>query len=80
LRLIGPLFLVERQSALDGDNAAQRLARRTEQSEPVVERLRLWLEYKRAPFRREHRSAQRSAISIGNGSVSCFAFVMETSS
>jgi transposase len=48
LRMIGPLFLVERQSALDGDNAAQRLMRRTEQSEPVVERLRLWLEDKRA--------------------------------
>jgi transposase len=48
LRLIGPLFLVERQSALDGDNAAQRLARRSEQSAPVVERLRVWLEDKRA--------------------------------
>jgi hypothetical protein len=46
--MIGPLFLVERQSALDGDNAAQRLARRTEQSTPVVERLRVWLEDKRA--------------------------------
>jgi transposase len=48
LRMIGPLFLVERQSALDGDNAAQRLARRTEQSVPVVERLRVWLEETRA--------------------------------
>jgi len=48
LRMIGPLFLVERQSALAGDNAAQRLARRTEQSAPAVERLRVWLEEKRA--------------------------------
>jgi hypothetical protein len=48
LRMIGPLFLVERQSALDDDNAAQRLARRAEQSAPMVERLRVWLEDKRA--------------------------------
>jgi len=48
LRLMGPLFLVERQSATNGDNAAQRLARRTEQSAPVVERLRVWLEETRA--------------------------------
>jgi transposase len=48
LRLIGPLFLVERQSALDGDNATQRLARRIEQSAPVVEHLRVWLEKARA--------------------------------
>ena len=34
--------------SLDGDNAAQRLARRTERSTPVVERLRVWLEDKRA--------------------------------
>jgi len=48
LRMIGPLFLVERQSAIDGDSAVQRLARRTEHSAPVVERLRVWLEEKRA--------------------------------
>jgi transposase len=48
LRMIGPLFLVERQSAIDGDNAEQRLARRAEQSAPVVERLRVWLEETRA--------------------------------
>jgi transposase len=35
-------------SAIDRDNAAQRLARRTEQSAPVVERLRVWLEEQRA--------------------------------
>ena len=48
LRLMGPLFLVERQSALDGDNAAQRLARRLEQSAPVVEHLRVWVAKTRA--------------------------------
>jgi transposase len=48
LRIIAPLFLVERQSAIHGENAPQRLARRTEHSAPVVERLRVWLEEKRA--------------------------------
>jgi transposase len=48
LRLIAPLFQVERASALDGDTASERLARRFEQSSPVIEKLRLWLDEKRA--------------------------------
>ncbi len=80
LRMIGPLFLVERQSALDGDNAAQRLARRTEQSAPAVERLRVWLEDKRATVPPRTPLGPRSATSIASGSVSCSSFAMGTSS
>jgi transposase len=48
LKKIAGLFAVERQSALDGDNAAQRLARRQQHSAPLVEQLRLWIEQHRA--------------------------------
>lgn len=44
LRLIRPLFEVEKQSQLAGDNALQRKARRAEQSAPALEKLRAWLE------------------------------------
>ena len=48
LRKIKPLFAVERQSALDGDNATQRLARRRKHSEPVINELRAWIDMQRA--------------------------------
>lgn len=48
LKKIAGLFAVERQSALAGDNAEQRLARRREHSVPLVEELRLWVEQQRA--------------------------------
>lgn len=44
LRLIRPLFEVEKQSQLAGDNALQRKARRAEQSAPALEKLRAWLD------------------------------------
>jgi transposase len=48
LRKVAPLFLIERQSALDGDNAEQRLARRAQYSAPVVSEVRAWLDEQRA--------------------------------
>lgn len=48
LKRIAGLFAVERQSAIAGDNADQRLARRREHSAPVVELLRVWIEQHRA--------------------------------
>jgi transposase len=79
LRMIGPLFLVERQSAIDGDNAAQRLARRTEQSVPLVERLRIWLEEQRATVPPKtplgaalgylHRQWKRLVLFLGDGNL-----------
>jgi transposase len=44
LRLIRPLFEVEKQSQLAGDNAAQRKTRRAQHSTPALEKLRAWLE------------------------------------
>ncbi len=48
LKKIGALFAVERQSAIAGETAAERLARRREHSAPLVEELRLWLEAQKA--------------------------------
>ncbi|MCA9600363.1 MAG: IS66 family transposase [Myxococcales bacterium] len=44
LRLIKPLFEIERASKLAGDTAEQRLARRREHSQPVVDALRAWID------------------------------------
>jgi transposase len=48
LKLITPLFAVERQSLLSGESAAARLARRRQYSQPVTDHLKLWLEEHRA--------------------------------
>jgi len=48
LRIIARLFAVERQSAEAGDTAAQRFARRQEESHPIVNELRTWLDKKKA--------------------------------
>jgi transposase len=48
LQRIAGLFAVERQSTIDGDTAARRLARRVEKSSPIIEDLRVWVEEKRA--------------------------------
>jgi transposase len=47
LKKLAGLFAVERQSAVTGDNAAQRLARRREHSVPIIEELRVWLDRRR---------------------------------
>ncbi len=48
VRIIAKLFAIERASTLDGDTAEQRRARRIEQSGPVLDELRAWLDDKRA--------------------------------
>jgi len=47
LRLIAPLFAVERESSLAGDTADQRRARRQEKSRPILDKLHVWLEERR---------------------------------
>jgi hypothetical protein len=48
LRIIARLFAVERQSAVDGDTAALRLARRSANSRPITDELRRWIDERRA--------------------------------
>jgi len=48
LRLIAPLFEIERASLLAGDTAEERLARRTQHSKPIVDELRSWLDEQRS--------------------------------
>ena len=47
VKLIAPLFAVEKASALAGDTAEQRAARRRRDSAPVLDALRAWLDDKR---------------------------------
>lgn len=47
VRLIAPLFAVERASALAGDNAEQRRIRRHQQTRPILAELRRWLDQQR---------------------------------
>jgi transposase len=47
VRLIAPLFAVERASTLAGDTAEARRARRDELTRPVLEKLRGWLDEQR---------------------------------
>jgi len=48
LQQIAGLFLVERQSAVAGETAEQRLVRRKKHSAPLVEELRVWIDLQRA--------------------------------
>jgi transposase len=48
LQQIAGLFLVERQSAVAGETAEQRLVRRKKHSAPLVEKLRVWIDQQRA--------------------------------
>jgi transposase len=48
LKKIAALFVVERASAMAGETAEQRFARRKEHSVPLIEDLRLWVEARRA--------------------------------
>ncbi len=47
VRLMAPLFEVERESKLAGDNAAQRKLRRQEKSQPLVEAIFAWVDEQR---------------------------------
>jgi transposase len=44
VKLMAPLFEVERASKNAGDNAEQRRARRQELSKPIIEQIRTWLD------------------------------------
>jgi transposase len=48
LKLIRPLFIVERQSVVEGEAAAARLVRRRAHSQPVIDKLKVWLDERRA--------------------------------
>jgi hypothetical protein len=47
VRLIAPLFAIERASTLAGDTAEARRARRNEFTRPVLDKLRAWLDEQR---------------------------------
>lgn len=44
VKLMAPLFEIERASKLAGDNAEQRKARRQEKSKPIIEQIRHWVD------------------------------------
>jgi transposase len=48
LKLIAPIFRVERQSQLAGDSADTRRRRRQAETRPIIDKLREWLDDKRA--------------------------------
>jgi hypothetical protein len=48
LHIIARIFKVEHDSSLAGDNAQERLARRTEHTRPVLDDLRAWVDVHRA--------------------------------
>jgi transposase len=47
LRLIAPLFAIERESSLAGDTADSRRARRHDKSRPILDKVHEWLEERR---------------------------------
>jgi transposase len=79
VRLIAPLFEVERASKLAGDTAEQRLARRLEHSKPITDKLRAWLDQHRAltppktPLGRAlgylHRQWKRLTLFLEDGNI-----------
>jgi transposase len=79
LRQIQGLFVVERASSLAGENAEQRLARRREQSAPILAKLRAWLDRQRAnappktPLGRAlgylHRQWRRLVLFLDDGNI-----------
>jgi hypothetical protein len=80
LRLVAPLFEIERLSRLAGDTAEERLARRIEHSKPVVDKLRAWLDEHRVLIPPKTRSGVRSVTFIDNGCASPSFSRMATSS
>jgi transposase len=79
LRLISPLFEVERASTLAGDTAEQRRARRLEHSAPIIDKLRAWLDEHRGlippktPLGRAlgylHRQWKRLTLFLEDGNI-----------
>ncbi len=79
VRLISPLFAIERESTLAGDTAEQRRARPDQKTRPVLEELRRWLDHQREVILPRPRAAVGSAISIDNGIASSFSSTTATS-
>jgi transposase len=79
LRLMAPLFEIERASTLAGDTAEKRLARRLELSLPTIEKLQAWLDEHRAlippktPLGRAlgylHRQWKRLTLFLEDGNI-----------
>ena len=79
VRIIAPLFAIERESTLAGDTAEQRRARRDKQSRPVVDELKAWVDSHRAvtppktPLGRAlgylHRQWRRLILFLDDGNV-----------
>jgi hypothetical protein len=79
LHIIKPLFAIERASKLAGDTAEQRLARRREQSKPIIAVLRAWIDEQRglAPPKTAlgralgylHRQWQRLTLFLEDGNI-----------
>jgi transposase len=79
LRLVAPLFEIERASTLSGDTAEKRLERRLEHSKPIIEKLRAWLDEHRAlippktPLGRAlgylHRQWKRLTLFLEDGNI-----------
>lgn len=79
VHLIAPIFRIERESKLAGDNAEQRLARRRAQTRPVIDELEKWLGEKRGlippktPLGRAlgylHRQWKRLVLFLDDGNI-----------
>ena len=79
VRLIAPLFVVERQATLAGDTAEARRARRDQHTRPLVLKLRAWLDHRRGdvppktPLGRAlgylHRQWSRLALLLDDGNI-----------
>lgn len=79
LRLIGPLFTIERDSSAAGENAEQRRTRRMLESPPVLARIRAWVDEQRGVIPPKtplgqalgyvHRQWKRLVLFTGDGHV-----------
>jgi hypothetical protein len=79
LRLMAPLFAVERDSLLAGETAVARLARRKKHAQPIIDKIEAWLDEHRAqtPPRTPlggalgylHRQWQRLTLFLDDGNV-----------
>ncbi len=79
LRIIGRLFVVERIATLAGDKAEERRARRDEQTRPILDELRSWIDLHRATVPPKtplgkglgylHRQWQRLLLFLDDGNI-----------
>ena len=79
LRLIAPLFAVERLSTIAGDTAEQRRARRDKHTRPILDELRTWIDKYRGSIPPKtplgkgigylHRQWQRLLLFLDDGNI-----------